>query len=192
MMKNRLFINTVIAISSILIAISVVTSSSSSSYSSSAPVVYAQQTNNMSSMTTPTNNTTATEAALSPSRELVVIARDLEEIRDNLAEARFALNDGNYIGVLQHLNNIESMIRVVLTPGTIPGVSMMINPNETSALVAMPNMTSPAGQQMTEGMSGDGMMQGMMQDNMTGGNMTGGGMMTEGAMDNMGGGGEGS
>ncbi len=145
-MNNPVFTNTVIAISGILLAISVLTSSSSSS---SAPMVYAQQTDNMSSsMAMPTNNTTATEASLDSSRELVVIARDLEEIRDNLAEARFALNDGDYIQVLQHLNNIENMIRVVLTPGTIPGVSMMINPNGTTPLVAMPNMTSTAaGQQ---------------------------------------------
>ena len=124
-----------IAISGILLAISIIIQSSPS-----AMLAYAQQTNITGSMATPTNNTTST--ATSPSsREIVVVARDLEEISDN--QARIALNNANYIGVLQHLNMIENNIRILLAPNAVPGISMMINPNGTAApLVVLPNMTS--------------------------------------------------
>ncbi len=116
--------NIAIIIPLIFFAISVLTIPSSG-----IMTVYAQQiatTNNTYSTAQMTDNATAADPS---SRELVVIARDLEEISDNLEEARIALNNNDYIQVLQHLDNIEDRIRVLLTPGLEPGVSMLAPPS---------------------------------------------------------------
>ena len=42
--------------------------------------------------------------------QIVVVAEDIEEIRDNLQEAREALNNANYLQVLSHIDNIDQLL----------------------------------------------------------------------------------
>ena len=42
--------------------------------------------------------------------QIVVVAEDIEEIRDNLEEAREALNNANYLQVLSHIDNIDQLL----------------------------------------------------------------------------------
>jgi plastocyanin len=46
--------------------------------------------------------------------QIIVIAEDIEEIRDNLQEARESLNDANYLEVLSHINNIDQLLTTIV------------------------------------------------------------------------------
>ncbi len=51
-----------------------------------------------------------------PDAEIIVFAEDLFEIRDNLAEARAALDRGNYFELAQHIENLDQLVTVMLNP----------------------------------------------------------------------------
>ena len=51
-----------------------------------------------------------------PDAQFFVLAEDLFEIRDNLAEAREALNRGNFLELSQHIDNIDHLITVLINP----------------------------------------------------------------------------
>lgn len=51
-----------------------------------------------------------------PDAEIIVFAEDLFEIRDNLAEARTALDSGNYVELAQHIENLDQLVTVMLNP----------------------------------------------------------------------------
>lgn len=51
-----------------------------------------------------------------PEAQFFVLAEDLFEIRDNLAEAREALNRGNFLELSQHIDNIDHLITVLINP----------------------------------------------------------------------------
>ncbi|MGH9983440.1 MAG: hypothetical protein ACRD8W_05720 [Nitrososphaeraceae archaeon] len=59
-----------------------------------------------------------------PDSQLVVFAEDLEEIRDNLAEAQDALSRGKLVDLSQHINNIDRLVSIILLTNS----SLVINP----------------------------------------------------------------
>ncbi len=48
--------------------------------------------------------------------QVVVFAEDLLEIRDNLAEARVALDNGNLLELAQEIENLDNLVTVLLNP----------------------------------------------------------------------------
>lgn len=75
------------------------------------------------------NNSTGSDATnnISTSRQssqLVVFENDLEEIKDNLAEARSSLNQGNQIELDQHIDNIDRLLSIILMTNS----TLTINP----------------------------------------------------------------
>ena len=48
--------------------------------------------------------------------QVIVLAVGLFEIRDNLAEAREALDKGNFLELSQHIDNIDHLVTVMVNP----------------------------------------------------------------------------
>jgi hypothetical protein len=77
--------------------------------------------------------------------QIVVVAEDIEEIRDNLQEAREALNNAKYLQVLSYLNNIDKLLTafVVTGPLTTDDVSNNLTAsnisNDSTALAHLSN-----------------------------------------------------
>jgi plastocyanin len=67
-------------------------------------------TNKISDTTTSTSFTSDSKKLMHVPNQIVVVAEDIEEIRDNLQEAREALNNANYLQVLSHINNIDLLL----------------------------------------------------------------------------------
>jgi hypothetical protein len=77
--------------------------------------------NNVSIITN-TNTTSFTSENQKPihvPNHIVVVAEDIEEIRDNLQEAREALNNANYLQVLSHINNIDNLLTAFSVSGSL-------------------------------------------------------------------------
>lgn len=70
--------------------------------------------------------TTDNKKILQIPSEVIVVAEDVEEIKDNLQKARQALNDANYLKVLSHIDNIDQLLTVIV------GNSVMFINNTTS------------------------------------------------------------
>ncbi len=51
-----------------------------------------------------------------PDTQIIVLAEDLFEIRDNLAEARQALNQNNFLELAQSIDNIDQLVTVLINP----------------------------------------------------------------------------
>lgn len=51
-----------------------------------------------------------------PEAQIVVSAEELFELRDNLAEARVALDRGNLVELAQHIENLDQLVTVMLNP----------------------------------------------------------------------------
>ncbi len=49
-----------------------------------------------------------------PDSQLVVFAENLEEIRDNLAEAQDALFRGKLVELSEHINNVDRLVSIIL------------------------------------------------------------------------------
>lgn len=102
------------------------------------------RTNNFSFITnntTNTNTTSFTEENKKPTHvpnQIVVVAEDIEEIRDNLQEAREALNNANYLQVLSHINNIDKLLTAFVVSGSLTDE---INNNLTSSNIATDSTT---------------------------------------------------
>lgn len=59
-----------------------------------------------------------------PDSQLVVFAEDLEEIRDNLAEAHDALSQGKLVELSEQINNVDRLLSIILLTNS----SLTINP----------------------------------------------------------------
>ncbi|MDN5847594.1 MAG: hypothetical protein L0H53_15120 [Candidatus Nitrosocosmicus sp.] len=55
-------------------------------------------------------------APVDPNTRITVVAEELFEIRDNIGEARQALNAGNLFELAEHINNLDNLVTVLLTP----------------------------------------------------------------------------
>jgi hypothetical protein len=53
---------------------------------------------------------------LDPNARITVIAEDLFEIRDNIGEARLALDAGNLFELAEHINNLDNLVTILLSP----------------------------------------------------------------------------
>ena len=72
-----------------------------------------------------TNTTSFTDENKKPMHvpnQIVVVAEDIEEIKDNLQEAREALNNANYLQVLSHINNIDKLLTAFVVSGSLTDV----------------------------------------------------------------------
>jgi hypothetical protein len=58
----------------------------------------------------------AVNGGLDPNARITVIAEDLLEIRDNIGEARQAFNAGNLFELAEHINNLDNLVTILLTP----------------------------------------------------------------------------
>ncbi|MDN5868920.1 MAG: hypothetical protein L0H55_16160 [Candidatus Nitrosocosmicus sp.] len=68
---------------------------------------------------------------LDPNARITVIAGDLFEIRDNIGEARLAFNAGNLFELAEHINNLDNLVTILLTP--LPeNVTMLEQSKQTS------------------------------------------------------------
>lgn len=64
-----------------------------------------------------TDNLTQQQNTLvKPDAQIIVLAEDLFEIRDNLGEAREALTRGNLFELAEHINNLDNLITVMINP----------------------------------------------------------------------------
>jgi hypothetical protein len=94
---------------------------------------------------TPTSFTDENKKPLHVPNQIVIVAEDVEEIRDNLQEAREALNNANYLQVLSHLNNIDNLLTAFVVSGslTTDGVSNNLTSsnisNDSTALAHLSN-----------------------------------------------------
>lgn len=70
--------------------------------------------------------TTDNKKILQIPSQVLVVAEDVEEIKENLQKARQALNDANYLKVLSHIDNIDQLLTVIV------GNSVMFINNATS------------------------------------------------------------
>ncbi|MGH9978766.1 MAG: hypothetical protein ACRD8Z_23475 [Nitrososphaeraceae archaeon] len=59
-----------------------------------------------------------------PDSQLVVFAEDLEEIRDNLAEAQDALSQGRLVELSEQINNVNRLVSIILLTNS----TLTINP----------------------------------------------------------------
>ena len=95
--------------------------------------------------TTNTNNTASFTAEnkkpLHVPKQIVVVAEDIEEIRDNLQEAREALNNANYLQVLSHIDNIDKLLTAFVVSGSLTDD---VNTNTTSNNIATDDLTTLA------------------------------------------------
>ena len=95
--------------------------------------------------TTNTNNTASFTAEnktpLHIPKQIVVVAEDIEEIRDNLQEAREALNNANYLQVLSHIENIDKLLTAFVVSGSLTDD---VNTNTTSNNIATDDLTTLA------------------------------------------------
>lgn len=57
-----------------------------------------------------------TNKMLDPNAQITVIAEDLLEIRDNIGEARQAFNAGKLFELAEHINNLDNLVTILLTP----------------------------------------------------------------------------
>ncbi len=67
-------------------------------------------TNTNKTSETTTSFTTDSKKPIHVPNQIVIVAEDIEEIRDNLQEAREALNNANYLQVLSHIDNIDNLL----------------------------------------------------------------------------------
>ena len=67
-------------------------------------------TNTNKTSETITSFTAESKKPMHVPNQIVVVAEDIEEIRDNLEEAREALNNANYLQVLSHIDNIDQLL----------------------------------------------------------------------------------
>jgi hypothetical protein len=77
------------------------------------------QANNVPNTITSTTSFTAeNKKPTHVPNQIIVVAEDIEEIRDNLQEAREALNNTNYLQVLSHINNIDKLLTAFVVSGS--------------------------------------------------------------------------
>lgn len=67
--------------------------------------------------------------------QIVVVAEDIEEIRDNLQEAREALNNANYLQVLSHIDNIDQLLTAFVISGSSTFVDNKDNNTTTNTTI---------------------------------------------------------
>jgi cell division protein FtsI/penicillin-binding protein 2 len=92
--------------------------------------------NNVSFITNNTNITSFTDENEKPihvPNQIVVVAEDIKEIRDNLQEARKSLNNANYLQVLSHINNIDKLLTAFAVSGSLTDD---VNNNLTSSNIS--------------------------------------------------------
>lgn len=75
-------------------------------------------TNNITNTNNTTSFTSENKKPMHVPNQIVVVAEDIEEIRDNLQEAREALNNANYLEVLSHINNIDKLLTAFVVSGS--------------------------------------------------------------------------
>lgn len=57
-----------------------------------------------------------TSEIIKPDSQIVVLANDLFEIRDNIAEARESLDKGNFFELAQNIENLDHLVTVIINP----------------------------------------------------------------------------
>jgi hypothetical protein len=70
-----------------------------------------------------------------------VITEDIEEIRNNLQEARLALNNANYSKVLLHINNIDQFLTTFVVNNSL-SINNSIQNNDSAAIASLNNNSS--------------------------------------------------
>ncbi len=68
--------------------------------------------------------------------QIIVIAEDIEEIRDNLQKTREALKDANYLQVLSHINNIDQLLTAVIVSEPSTSTNNTTSNVDSTALVS--------------------------------------------------------
>lgn len=70
-----------------------------------------------------------------------MIAEDIEEIRNNLQEARLALNNANYSKVLLHINNIDQFLTIFIANNSL-SINNSTQNNDSAAIASLNNNSS--------------------------------------------------
>jgi hypothetical protein len=70
-----------------------------------------------------------------------VITEDIEEIRNNLQEARLVLNNANYSKVLLHINNIDQFLIAFVANNSL-SINNSTQNNDAAAIASLNNNSS--------------------------------------------------
>ncbi|MGD9671850.1 MAG: hypothetical protein AB7U98_00050 [Candidatus Nitrosocosmicus sp.] len=106
---------------------------------------------NNSSAVQPAQNTSQqmTSEAIRPDAQIIVLANDLFEIKDNIAEAREALDRGNFFELAQSIQNLDQLVTLIINPlpenttTTEKSVSPTNDMSTTNSMPSFSNMEPP-------------------------------------------------